>query len=153
METLSSILAWEIPWTEKPGRLQSMGPHRGGHDWVHAHAPTLSKHFNDFYRCTHPTRRCTHFANVHSPLTLIRIQKISSVVLDLDCEFQFSFQEFWMLVIKYRHCWKLYDLTVKSILLKTKYTWSLFPSYLLCLILCFWSYSYVFYLSGCSPVS
>ena len=23
METLSSILAWEIPWTEEPGRLQS----------------------------------------------------------------------------------------------------------------------------------
>jgi len=25
METYSSILAWEIPWTEEPGRLQSMG--------------------------------------------------------------------------------------------------------------------------------
>ena len=25
MTTLSSILAWEIPWREKPGRLQSMG--------------------------------------------------------------------------------------------------------------------------------
>ena len=25
METLSSIFAWRIPWTEKPGRLQSMG--------------------------------------------------------------------------------------------------------------------------------
>ena len=26
MATHSSTLAWEIPWTEKPGRLQSMGP-------------------------------------------------------------------------------------------------------------------------------
>ena len=25
MATLSSILAWRIPWTEEPGRLQSMG--------------------------------------------------------------------------------------------------------------------------------
>ena len=25
METHSSILAWSIPWTEEPGRLQSMG--------------------------------------------------------------------------------------------------------------------------------
>ena len=25
METHSSILAWRIPWTEEPGRLQSMG--------------------------------------------------------------------------------------------------------------------------------
>ena len=32
MATHSSILAWEIPWTEKPGRLQSMGSHRVGHD-------------------------------------------------------------------------------------------------------------------------
>ena len=28
-----SILAWRIPWTEEPGRLQSMGLHRVGHDW------------------------------------------------------------------------------------------------------------------------
>ena len=26
MATHSGILAWEIPWTEEPGRLQSMGP-------------------------------------------------------------------------------------------------------------------------------
>ena len=32
--THSSILAWEIPWTEEPGRLQSMGLQRVGHDWV-----------------------------------------------------------------------------------------------------------------------
>ena len=28
MATHSSILAWRIPWTEKPGRLWSMGPQR-----------------------------------------------------------------------------------------------------------------------------
>ena len=30
--THSSILAWTIPWTEEPGRLQSMGSERVGHD-------------------------------------------------------------------------------------------------------------------------
>ena len=30
--TLSSILAWEIPRTEEPGRIQSLGLHRVGHD-------------------------------------------------------------------------------------------------------------------------
>ena len=30
MATHSSILAWESPWTEKPGRLQSMGSQRVG---------------------------------------------------------------------------------------------------------------------------
>ena len=32
MATHSSILAWEIPWKEEPGRLQSMGLERAGHD-------------------------------------------------------------------------------------------------------------------------
>ena len=34
MATHSSILAWEIPWTEEPGGLQSMGSHRVRHDLV-----------------------------------------------------------------------------------------------------------------------
>ena len=32
MATHSSILAWRIPWTEEPGRLQSMGLQRVEHD-------------------------------------------------------------------------------------------------------------------------
>ena len=32
MATHSSILAWRIPWMEGPGRLQSTGLHRVGHD-------------------------------------------------------------------------------------------------------------------------
>ena len=30
----SNTLAWKIPWTEEPGRLQSMGSLRVGHNWV-----------------------------------------------------------------------------------------------------------------------
>ena len=30
----SSIFAWKIPWAEEPGRLQSMGSLRVGHDWA-----------------------------------------------------------------------------------------------------------------------
>ena len=33
MATLSTILAWKIPWTEEAGRLQSMGSLGVGHDW------------------------------------------------------------------------------------------------------------------------
>ena len=32
MASHSSILAWRIPWTEEPGRLQSVGLQRVGHD-------------------------------------------------------------------------------------------------------------------------
>ena len=42
MATHSSTLAWKITWTEKPGRLQSMGLQRVGHDWA------TSLHFTGF---------------------------------------------------------------------------------------------------------
>ena len=32
LATHSSILAWRIPWTEEPGRLQSLGSQRVRHD-------------------------------------------------------------------------------------------------------------------------
>ena len=32
MATHSNTLAWKIPWTEEPGRLQSMGSQRVGHN-------------------------------------------------------------------------------------------------------------------------
>ena len=44
MATYSSILAWRIPWTEEPGRLQSMGSQRVGHNWV---TDTQYDHFNE----------------------------------------------------------------------------------------------------------
>ena len=34
MASHSSSLAWKIPWTEEPGRLQSIGLQRVGHDWA-----------------------------------------------------------------------------------------------------------------------
>ena len=43
MATHSSTLAWKIPWMEKPGRLQSMGLQRIGHDWTTS--LSLSHHF------------------------------------------------------------------------------------------------------------
>ena len=38
MATHPSTLAWKIPWTEEPGRLQSMGSWRVGHDWATSHS-------------------------------------------------------------------------------------------------------------------
>ena len=40
MATHSSILAWRIPWTEEPGRLQTVGSQRVGHDWATNHRHT-----------------------------------------------------------------------------------------------------------------
>ena len=41
MATHSSTLAWKIPWMEEPGRLESMGSQRVGHDG----AISLSLHY------------------------------------------------------------------------------------------------------------
>ena len=45
MATHSRILAWEIPWREEPGRLQSMGSQRIRHNWVTIHFHFLSLFF------------------------------------------------------------------------------------------------------------
>ena len=37
MATHPNILAWKIPWTEEPGRLQSIGSQRLGHNWSDWH--------------------------------------------------------------------------------------------------------------------
>ena len=43
MATHSSILAWEIPWTEEPGGLQSMGSQRIRHNLVTKQQQQLRK--------------------------------------------------------------------------------------------------------------
>ena len=48
----SSTLAWKIPWTEQPGRLQSMGSLRVGHDWATSLSLSTSMHWR---RKWHPT--------------------------------------------------------------------------------------------------
>ena len=40
MAIYSSVLAWEIPWTEERGGLQSMGSERLGYNWMRAHTHT-----------------------------------------------------------------------------------------------------------------
>ena len=38
----SSTIAWKIPWIEEPGRLQSMGSQRVGHDWATPHSHSVN---------------------------------------------------------------------------------------------------------------
>ena len=45
MSTHCSILAWKIPWTEEPGRLEFMGSQRIRHDWATEHICTIPKVF------------------------------------------------------------------------------------------------------------
>ena len=45
MATHSSTVARRIPWREEPGRLQSMGSQRVGHDWETSLSPRLSTYY------------------------------------------------------------------------------------------------------------
>ena len=58
MATYSNILAWKIPWMEEPGRLQSMGSQRVGHDWATSLHLAFSLNFrviilksSEYYEC------------------------------------------------------------------------------------------------------
>ena len=51
MATHFSILAWEIPWTEEAGGLQSTGSQRLGHDWV---TNTQSRHTSSSLAASKP---------------------------------------------------------------------------------------------------
>ena len=62
MATHSSILAWRIPWTEEPCRLQSMGSQRVRHDWA------TSLHFTSSFCQVRPRNAFlpNHFLVRHS---------------------------------------------------------------------------------------
>ena len=69
----SSTFAWKIPWTEEPGRLQSMGSQRVGHDW----ATKLSLSFL-LYTTTHTTIKINLKSERNQPYKLM-YYKITSI--------------------------------------------------------------------------
>ena len=50
MATHSSILAWRIPWTEEPSRLQSMGSQRVRHNWVTFTSLSFTRNLNYIFK-------------------------------------------------------------------------------------------------------
>ena len=69
MATHSSVLAWRIPWTEKPGRLQSMGSHRVRHDWSNLAAAYIKrqpiKKKRHYFADKDPCSQCYGFSSSH----------------------------------------------------------------------------------------
>ena len=65
----SSTLAWKIPWTEEPGRLQSMGLQRVGHDWATSQRQKLRLWKE--YSCFRMNRKdfSPLWASIHIPRT------------------------------------------------------------------------------------
>ena len=61
MATLSSILAWRIPWTEEPDGIQSMGSQRIGQDRV-------TEHTINFYSSLGVNLKCQFLKKIFSDL-------------------------------------------------------------------------------------
>ena len=75
METHSSILAWRIPWTEKPGRLQSMELQRARHNWSNL-------------ACTDPPNEVTKYVYSENYKTLMKeIEDNTNRWKDIPCSF------------------------------------------------------------------
>ena len=66
METHSSILAWRIPWTEKPGGLQSMELQRIRHNWSNL-------------ACTDPPNKVTKYVYSENYKTLMKEMHASKI--------------------------------------------------------------------------
>ena len=60
MATYSSILAWSIPWTEEPGRPQSMGSQRVRHDWSN-----LALYLLDYWTSINSDSSCCYYCYYH----------------------------------------------------------------------------------------
>ena len=67
MATHSSIFAWRIPWTEEPGRLQSMGLQRVRHDWETNTFTFSSRRSSNLF--TWHIWHMTSQSGLHTPLT------------------------------------------------------------------------------------
>ena len=104
MANHSSILAWEILWTEEPGELQSMELQRFGHDWAHTHWSLFLPHPSFwqplFYSlflfvCPHPPplRPFPHICNTMQYLSAclisLSIMPSSSIPVVEDAIFHF----------------------------------------------------------------
>ena len=83
MATHFSILAWRIPWTEEPGRLQFMGSQRVGHNWATPLTHSLTnyrRHILFKYQLSHLTK-LTIFWAIKQVLTNF---KLCSVFFELS---------------------------------------------------------------------
>ena len=78
MAAHSSILAWQIPWTEEPGGRQSMGWQRAGHDWVINTFISWQKHFPKGFSLDFPLYS---FRTNHPPILEIILVKGNQINL------------------------------------------------------------------------
>ena len=105
MATYSSILAWRIPWTEEPGKLQSMWSHRSwtwlkqlthAHTHTHTHTHTHDNCNLRFFRSLHTVLHSGLYQFTFPPTvymgSLFSIPTLTFIV----CKENILFSQFWL---------------------------------------------------------
>ena len=85
----SGTLAWKIPWTEKPGGLQSLGSQRVGQDWPTSLSLSLSM-----------LAICSHFAN---SMPVKKRLIISAQIITRDPCWELQFEKTWRTPLSLSH--------------------------------------------------
>ena len=119
MATHSSALAWKIPWMEEPGRLQSMGPQRVGHDWVTSlSGKNTGVGYHFLLQGIFPTQgsnpRLLHWQ------TILFTTEPPEKIWKPDCNFKFSKTPWRARVWQTRHIWIFTRRVVRESLLLRK---------------------------------
>ena len=84
MATHSSILAWKIPWTKEPGRLQSLGSQRVGHDWATS-LHFISLHLYCMSPPVHPYGTAYSSFSIMSSLTFRLLYRLLTLCMIPSC--------------------------------------------------------------------
>ena len=91
--THSSTLSWKIPWTEKPGRLQSMGSQRVGHDWATSLSMKTNWNINFLWAGTVFTCFCFFLKAPNIAMDFCLCTDVTFVYLNGVCSNQKDFME------------------------------------------------------------
>ena len=94
----SGTLAWKIPWTDEPGRLQSMGSLRVGHDWVTSLSLFTFPHWRRKWQPTpvflpgESQGRGAWWAAVYGVAqSWTRMKRLSNMALNIQCVIEQTF--------------------------------------------------------------
>ena len=86
MATHSNTLTWKMLWTEEPGRRQSMGPQRAGHDWAPEHTLVIDTSKCELKRVSLVWQEYIPFSLFH--MSLVYLSDNLSLKIDGWCKLE-----------------------------------------------------------------
>ena len=94
MATHSGFLAWRIPWPAEPGRLQSIGLQRVGHNWecTHTHTHTLISYVEYLFMCLLAIKYLVLYSSCNFEMITLRFESTDYILQEI---LQIFFNCFW----------------------------------------------------------